>query len=227
MKALPLLTFLLPLFLLLSSCTKAEGERKAEQADNEFQSYDTTDTTGLERATFAGGCFWCTEGYFERLKGIRRVVSGYTGGTKDNPTYEEVSSGATGHAEAVQIYYDPMLLSYRELLKAFFLTHDPTTLNRQGPDIGEQYRSAIFYHNPEQKEMAEQYIAELELSGTYKNKIVTQVEPFTKFWEAEEYHQDFYRRNPDNPYIESVAKPKMKKFEKVFGSKLKDKSAEE
>ncbi|MCC9135350.1 peptide-methionine (S)-S-oxide reductase MsrA [Pontibacter silvestris] len=227
MNVMRSLSIFLPLFLLVASCTQAEGERQANTGEKNFLTYDSTDTTGLAKATFAGGCFWCTEGYFERLKGIKRVVSGYTGGTKANPTYYEVSAGETGHAEAVQIYYDPKLLSYRELLKAFFLTHDPTTLNRQGPDIGEQYRSAIFYHNQEQKKMAEQYIAELELSGKYQNKIVTQVEPFTKFWEAEEYHQDFYRRNPNNPYIESVAKPKMKKFENVFQGKLKGDNKEE
>ncbi|WP_114783078.1 peptide-methionine (S)-S-oxide reductase MsrA [Botryobacter ruber] len=211
------------LFLLASSCSEAR-KGQPHTADAAAQdSVSQIDTTGLAVATFAGGCFWCTEGYFERLKGIKHVVAGYAGGTKPNPTYEEVSSGKTGYAEAVQIYYDPEEVSYQDLLEAFFLTHDPTTLNRQGPDVGTQYRSAVFYHNSEQEKQVRDYINKLELAGTYQNRIVTQVAPFTTFYEAEEYHQDFYRRNPNNPYIRSIAEPKMKKFEKVFGDKMKEK----
>ncbi|WP_187260687.1 peptide-methionine (S)-S-oxide reductase MsrA [Pontibacter beigongshangensis] len=205
---------------LLASCTEA-GTKNKMQAGSEAGPELQTDTTGLKIATFAGGCFWCTEGYFEQLRGIRQVVSGYSGGTSPNPTYEEVSKGNSGYAEAVQIYYDPKELSFQELLEVFFATHDPTTLNRQGPDIGEQYRSAVFYHNAEQKQLTESYISQLNLKGTYRRKIVTQVEPFSTFWVAEDYHQDFYRRNPDNPYIRSVMSPKMKKLEENFQEKLK------
>ncbi len=220
-------TILLPLLVLLTmSCSKAASEN-ATGGEGSTPLADTPiDTAGLAKATFAGGCFWCTEGVFERLRGIKDVVSGYAGGTKPHPTYEEVSSGTTGYAEAVQIYYDPKVTTYHELLEAFFVSIDPTTLNRQGPDVGTQYRSVVFYNSPEEKQEAERYIAELQLKGTYKNKIVTTIEPLTTFWKAEEYHQDFYRRNPNNPYIESVAKPKIHKIEKVFHDKLKENAAE-
>jgi peptide-methionine (S)-S-oxide reductase len=177
----------------------------------------------VEIATFAGGCFWCTEAYFERLKGVQRVVSGYCGGKERNPTYKQVSSGQTGHAESVQITYDPQQISYADLLKVHFATHDPTTPNRQGNDIGKQYRSVVFYHNPQQKAIAEKYIASLNKSGKYKNMIVTQLVPYTQFWPAEAYHQDYYRKNPTDPYIVSVAQPKVLKFEKEFSAWLKKK----
>ena len=170
----------------------------------------------LEVATFAGGCFWCTEAVFEKLKGVQRVVSGYSGGKEKNPTYQQVSNGQTGHAESIQIFYDPQQVSYTELLKVHFATHDPTTPDRQGPDVGKQYRSVVFYHNQQQRSQAENYIAGLALSGKYKNKIVTQLVPFSQFYEAEKYHQDYYRRNPNDPYITNVAKPKVKKFETEF-----------
>ncbi|WP_242918855.1 peptide-methionine (S)-S-oxide reductase MsrA [Pontibacter liquoris] len=221
---------ILPFLVLFNvACSQAASDNKQAAGEGQTTKKQEAplDTTGLEKATFAGGCFWCTEGYFERLKGIKQVVSGYAGGKKPHPTYEEVSSGTTGYAEAVQIYFDPKVTSYQDLLKAFFISHDPTTLNRQGPDEGTQYRSVVFYHTPEQKKEAEQYITQLQLKGTYPNKIVTTVEPFTTFWEAEDYHQDFYERNPDNPYIQQVAKPKMKKFEKAFHDKLKDTTTNE
>ncbi|MDX5421066.1 MAG: peptide-methionine (S)-S-oxide reductase MsrA [Hymenobacteraceae bacterium] len=185
------------------------------------QSIDTADTTGLAKATFAGGCFWCTEAYFERLKGVEAVVSGYSGGTTPDPTYQEVSAGNTDYAEAVQVYYDPEKISFEELVEVFFATHNPTTLNRQGPDIGKQYRSIAFYRTPQEKQVIEDYIRELEEAGTYQNEIVTHVEPFKKFWEAEEYHQDYYRRNPTDPYVVSVARPKVQKFEDSYRDKLK------
>jgi peptide-methionine (S)-S-oxide reductase len=175
----------------------------------------------IDIATFAGGCFWCTEAYFERLKGVLRVVSGYAGGTEKNPTYQAVSSGKTGHAESVQITYDSMQISYPDLLKVFFATHDPTTLNRQGPDVGRQYRSIVFYHNPQQKKETEAYLATLQKSGKYKNRIVTEVQPYKQFWPAETYHQNYYARHPDDPYVVSVAKPKVRKFEKEFSKWLK------
>jgi len=212
----------LPFLVLLWACTDSPTEQAQLQATSFTNGSSIDTTTTLQVATFAGGCFWCTEAYFERLEGVDRVISGYTGGKEKNPTYEQVSAGRTGHAEAVNIFYNPNEISYKELLEVFFATHDPTTLNRQGPDVGKQYRSAIFYHNDEQKQEAENYIASLNDAGAYPNKIVTQVEPFTKFWIAEEYHQDYYSRNPDDPYVVTVARPKVIKFENAFRSALKE-----
>lgn len=176
----------------------------------------------LEIATFANGCFWCTEAVFQELKGVEKVTSGYTGGHVKNPTYEQVCHKDTGHAECLQIEYDPQQISFDELLEVFWKTHDPTTLNRQGNDVGPQYRSAIFYHNDEQKEKAEQYKAELNASGIFDAPIVTTIEPFTVFYPAENYHSDYYKRNSSQSYCYYVIKPKMEKFKKVFGDKLKD-----
>jgi len=176
---------------------------------------------GLAVATFAGGCFWCTEGVLERLNGVEEAVSGYSGGNTKNPTYEQVSAGTSGHAEAVQIWYDPQKITYRELLEAFFATHDPTTLNRQGADIGTQYRSAVFYRTKEEEAIAWQVIRNLEQSGKIKGKVVTEIAPFTAFYEAEDYHQNYYNRNPNQPYIRAVAKHKVEKLEKEFKDKLK------
>jgi len=176
----------------------------------------------VEVATFANGCFWCTEAVFEELNGVISAESGYTGGETENPTYKEVCSGSTGHAEALQITYDPSKITFDELLEVFWQTHDPTTLNRQGADVGTQYRSGIFYHNAEQKEKAEKYKAELNKSGAFNNPIVTEVTPFTKFYPAEDYHQQYYELNGNsNPYCKIVIQPKLEKFRKVFKDKLK------
>jgi len=175
----------------------------------------------LEKATFAGGCFWCTEAVFEQVKGVESVVSGYTGGHVKNPAYREVTTGRTGHAEAIMVTYDPDVVSFVELLEIFFSTHDPTTLNRQGADVGTQYRSAVFYHNEEQKKEAEEIIAALEKENIYKDPIVTEVTPFTEFYPAEDYHQEYYANNPDQGYCRIVIQPKLEKFEKVFRDKLK------
>jgi len=174
-----------------------------------------------ETAIFAGGCFWCTEAVFKQMKGVERVVPGYTGGKRSNPTYEQISSGATGHAEAVQIIFNPDKVSYEELLEVFFATHDPTTLNRQGNDVGTQYRSAIFYTNDRQKEMAEAYIHFLENENIFDSPIVTEVVPATVFYEAEDYHKDYFSRHPENPYCQYVILPKLEKFRKSFKNKLK------
>ncbi|HEY5461688.1 MAG TPA: peptide-methionine (S)-S-oxide reductase MsrA [Hanamia sp.] len=174
-----------------------------------------------DTATFAAGCFWCTEEQFKQLRGVESVVSGYTGGHVKNPTYEEVCTGTTGHAEASNIIYDPAQISYDELLAAFFTMHDPTQLNRQGNDVGTQYRSAIFFHNATQKEKAVYYIDKLNKVKAYKNKIVTEVVPFTVFYKAENYHQDFYNKNPEQPYCKYVIQPELEKFRKVFKDKLK------
>ncbi|HWB24754.1 MAG TPA: peptide-methionine (S)-S-oxide reductase MsrA [Chitinophagaceae bacterium] len=174
-----------------------------------------------DTATFATGCFWCTEAIFQRLRGVVRVISGYSGGNVANPTYEEVCTGTTGHAEACQVIYDPAQISFDELLKVFWKTHDPTTLNRQGNDVGTQYRSAIFYHNEFQKERAEHYKAALDSSHVYNSPIVTAIEPYTNFYSAEDYHQDYYNSNPNQMYCRLVIQPKVEKFEKIFKDELK------
>lgn len=175
----------------------------------------------LEKATFGMGCFWCSEAVFERVKGVETVVSGYAGGKTSNPTYEEVCSGSTGFAESIQITYDPAVITYDELLEIFWKTHDPTTLNRQGNDIGTQYRSVIFYHNEKQKKLAEEYKEKLDKSGAWDKPIVTEIVPFTNFYSAEDYHQDYYANNPHQGYCAYVISPKVEKFEKVFKDKLK------
>jgi len=172
-------------------------------------------------ATLAGGCFWCLEAVFKELSSVERVLSGYTGGTVPNPTYEQVCSGDTGHAEAVQITFDPKLISYREILDVFFSIHDPTTLNCQGNDVGMQYRSAIFYHSDEQKTIAEETIRELESKKIWTNPVVTEVVPFDKFYTAENYHQNYYENNSTQPYCRIVIDPKLSKFRTHHLGKLK------
>ena len=174
-----------------------------------------------DTATFANGCFWCTEAVFEELDGVISAVSGYSGGQTTNPTYKEVCSGETGHAECLQITYDPTKISFDELLEVFWQTHDPTTLNRQGNDVGPQYRSVVFYHDDEQKQRAEHYKSELDKSGSWDNKIVTAIEPYKNFYIAENYHQNYYNNNGSAPYCYFVIRPKLEKFEKVFKNKLK------
>ncbi len=179
----------------------------------------------LETATLAAGCFWCVEAVFDDLQGVEDVVSGYSGGHKENPTYQEVCSETTGHAEVAQIRFDPAVLSYADLLRVFFSVHDPTTLNRQGNDIGTSYRSAIFYHSPEQKATAEEIIKEITAEGIYDNPIVTEVTAFDKFWPAENYHQEYFANNPNQPYCAAVVAPKVAKFRKKFADRLKKSGA--
>jgi len=174
-----------------------------------------------EVLTLGGGCFWCIEAIFQMVKGVTKVESGYSGGQTTNPTYREVCSGTSGHAEVVQITYDPAAISTRELLEIFFIVHDPTQLNRQGPDMGTQYRSVIFYRTPEQKLVAEQTIRELEGRKTYPGKVVTQLVPFITFYRAENYHQEYYQLNGMQPYCRAVIAPKIAKFRKMFHDKLK------
>lgn len=203
----------------LISCAQPPKKDKmtAALATNGEVNAVNTDT-----ATFANGCFWCTEAIFEQLDGVISATSGYTGGQTKNPTYKEVCTGETGHAEALQIVYDPKKISFDELLEVFWETHDPTTLNRQGADVGTQYRSGIFYHNEEQKQKAEKYKAELNKSGAFNNPIVTEITPFTKFYTAENYHQEYFENNENNnPYCKVVIRPKVDKFRKVFKDKLK------
>ena len=175
----------------------------------------------LDTATFATGCFWCTEAKFQQLKGVEKVVSGFSGGHVANPSYEQVCTGTTGHAEACNIIYDPSKISYDELIAAFFVAHDPTQLNRQGNDVGTQYRSAIFYHNALQKQKAQYYISKLNTEKAYKNPIVTQVVPYKAFYKAENYHQNYFNQNGDQPYCKYVIQPELEKFKKVFKDKLK------
>ena len=174
----------------------------------------------MEISTLATGCFWCTEALFQQLNGVKSVVSGYSGGHVENPSYKEVITGQTGHAEVCKIEYDPEQISFEELLKVFFNTHDPTTLNRQGNDVGPQYRSAIFYHNKGQREIAERVKSELNAGGTWKNPIVTEITPFEKFYPAEDYHQNYFRNNPNQGYCRYIIAPKLQEFEKVFKLKL-------
>ncbi len=175
----------------------------------------------LDTATFGAGCFWCVEAIFDNLKGVESVVSGYAGGTVKNPSYKEVCAGTTGHAEVCQITYDTSIISFDELLEVFWQVHDPTTLNRQGGDVGTQYRSAIFYHNETQKELAKKYLNKLDDEGVFVDAIVTEITPFTNFYPAEDYHQDYFELNGENPYCSSVVKPKVEKFKKIFKDKLK------
>ncbi|MFB6172102.1 MAG: peptide-methionine (S)-S-oxide reductase MsrA [Haloarculaceae archaeon] len=171
-----------------------------------------------ETATFGGGCFWCTEAAFEELAGVESVTSGYAGGHAEDPTYEEVCSGTTGHAEVIQVAYDPDVVSYADLLEVFFAVHDPTQLNRQGPDVGSQYRSIVLYHDETQREQAEAYVAALD--EEYDDDVVTEIEPLEQFWDAEEYHQGYYDKNPDDAYCNFHARPKVEKVRERFADLL-------
>lgn len=195
-------------------------ESKSEINNNNVKTMNAQNTS-LETATFGSGCFWCTEAIFERVKGVSKVVSGYSGGSVDNPTYKEVCNGTTGHAECTQITFDPAVISYDELLEIFWKMHDPTTLNRQGNDVGTQYRSVIFYHNDRQKQKAEYYKNKLTKEKIWDKPIVTEITKFEKFYPAEDYHQEYYDNNPNQGYCAYVITPKVEKFEKIFKDKLK------
>ena len=194
--------------------TKSEIKQKSNATMN-------NQNTHLEIATFGSGCFWCTEAIFERVNGVSAAVSGYSGGEVENPTYKEVCDGTTGHAECTQITFDPSVVSYDELLEIFWKTHDPTTLNRQGNDVGTQYRSVIFYHSDEQKQKAEYYKNKLTVEKIWDKPIVTEITKFEKFYPAEDYHQEYYDNNPNQGYCAYVITPKVEKFEKIFKDKLK------
>jgi peptide-methionine (S)-S-oxide reductase len=202
------------------SCGQKTSEIKTQK---KTMNNSQTPGEGLELATFGSGCFWCTEAIFQRVAGVEKVVSGYSGGKVKNPTYKEVTTGLTGHAEVTQITYDPTKISFDELLEIFWKTHDPTTLNRQGADVGTQYRSAIFFHSDSQKKLAEGYKKELDKSGAFEAPIVTEITPFTAFYPAEDYHQNYYNLNGSAPYCSYVIQPKIEKFKKVFKGKLKSK----
>lgn len=218
------LSVLFTAFLMIAcvSNQKAQSELQSSSYTVEPTSFSEQEKAALSVATFAGGCFWCTEAVFEQVKGVKSVVSGYAGGEKPDPTYQEVAAGQTNYAESIQIFYDPEVVTYEELLEIFFGTHDPTQLNRQGPDIGKQYRSEVFYHNEQQQEAARAYMEKLSKSGKYDEPIVTKLSALDKFYEAEDYHQNYYEHNPDNPYIINVARPKIEKFKKNYSNMLKE-----
>jgi len=205
--------------LALSSCASSTAEQGKAQMPKESRAKETE--TGTKLATFGAGCFWCVEAVFQRLRGVVSVESGYAGGTIDNPTYKQICTGTTGHAEVCQIRYDPAKVSFDELLEVFWRTHDPTTLNRQGADVGTQYRSVIFYHDDQQRVQAQRRKQELDKSGAWGAPIVTEISPLVKFFKAEDYHQNYFRTNPQQGYCQFVIRPKLEKFEKVFQDKLK------
>jgi methionine-S-sulfoxide reductase len=182
----------------------------------------TSGSEKLATATFGEGCFWCSEAVYDNLRGVKTVTSGYSGGKAENPSYEDVCTGRTGHAEVIQVTYDPAVISFEDLLKVFWQTHDPTTLNRQGHDSGTQYRSAIFYHDEEQRRVAEQYKKQLDASKVFSSPIVTEITEFKNFYPAEKYHQDYYKLNPNQGYCQLVIRPKVEKFNKEFKAMLKD-----
>ncbi|MFN8358498.1 MAG: peptide-methionine (S)-S-oxide reductase MsrA [Candidatus Kapaibacterium sp.] len=204
------------LCLLVYACTAGEPSSIPTKKGKNM-----TTSSQIDTATFGAGCFWCVEAVFQNLEGVEKVVSGYAGGTVSNPSYKEVCSGTTGHAEVCQIIYNPQKISYEQLLEAFWGTHDPTTLNKQGNDVGTQYRSVIYYHSDMQKKIAEEYKSQLDASGTWSDPIVTEIAPFTKFYPAEDYHQNYFNLNGEQPYCQFVVRPKVEKFKKMFHHKLK------
>ena len=221
-----ILRYIPSLMLLATSAAKAQNHNY-EQSQTFHQMNTTTSkeaTHTTETATFGAGCYWCTEAQFQQLKGVEKVESGFSGGHVENPTYKQVCNGNTGHAEVCNIYYDPSVISFDELLAAFWTCHDPTSLNRQGNDVGTQYRSVIFYHNEEQKQKAETYKKKPNDEKAWDKPIVTEIAAFTKFYKAEDYHQNYYNENGEQPYCHFVIGPKVEKFKKVFKDKLKTKN---
>lgn len=204
-------SIVLVMFLLVGFHVLAQNNESSKKMDSK----------NLEIATLGSGCFWCTEAIFQQIRGVEKVMPGYSGGKRENPTYEQVSSGATGHAEVTQITFDPDVVSFDELLEIFWKSHDPTTLNRQGADVGTQYRSVIFYHNQKQKEVAEQYKRKLNEAGAFDNPVVTEITEFKAFYPAENYHVNYYNNNKRAPYCTFVIQPKLDKIKKVFSHKLK------
>jgi peptide-methionine (S)-S-oxide reductase len=205
---------IIPLALL--ACGNSNNQEKTSMVESSNNTSALVDT-----ATFGAGCFWCVEAVFQELKGVQKVESGYSGGAKANPTYKEICSGTTGHAEVCRIYFDPSVITYKELLEAFWQSHDPTTLNRQGADVGTQYRSVIFYHNEEQKKAAEFYKEQLNNEKAFDRNVVTEISELKNYYPAEDYHQNYYNQNADQAYCQFVIAPKLEKFRKAFAGKLK------
>jgi peptide-methionine (S)-S-oxide reductase len=229
------LPFALLITFFFSACQEPASQNMPERTADPLPDYNSLPSTpslteagfdtrfaDFEKAYFASGCFWCTEEVFERVRGVEAVYSGYTGGEKVNPTYQEVGAGLTNHAEAVVVYYDPAVVSYELLLKFFYASHDPTQVNRQGPDVGRQYRSGVYYLNEQQRELATAYQAELDASGKYNKPIATEIAPAGAFYLAEAYHQDYYPNHPENPYVQRVSRPKVEKFTREFPDYLKE-----
>lgn len=208
--------FILTAAFFMSACSQTQTQTKNTMTENK------TTSLGNDTATFGAGCFWCVEAVFQQLKGVEKVISGYMGGDTKNPSYHDVCSGETGHVEVCQIIFNPKEISYKDLLEAFWQTHDPTTINRQGNDIGSQYRSVIFYYNEQQKELAQKYKKELDLSGAFEKPIITAIEPAKVFYKAEDYHQNYYNQNSEQGYCTFMIKPKIEKFRKAFHNKLKE-----
>ncbi len=215
--------WVIPALLLIIAVVAWQASRRAEFTVPEH--FPAPEPAGAPDdstvATFGNGCFWCTEAIFQQLKGVTAVTSGYSGGSVKNPTYEQVCNGTTGHAEGIQVTFDPKVISYAELLEVFWRSHDPTTLNRQGNDTGTQYRSAIFYHTPRQKELAEAYKAKIEEAHVYSAPVVTEIVPYTEFFAAEGHHQNFYSTNPRQGYCRVIIQPKLDKLQKIFADKWK------
>jgi peptide-methionine (S)-S-oxide reductase len=211
-----MLQTMLSLTLFMSACAQT-----AEKSKKVSVKTDKNTNMHIETITLGNGCFWCTEAIFQQVKGVTKVTSGYSGGHVENPTYEQVCEKTTGHAEVLQVEFDTTQVSVDEILEIFWQTHDPTTLNKQGNDVGPQYRSVVFYHNEHQKERSEFFKKQLDASGAFGSKIVTAIEPFTNFYAAENYHQDYYNRNGNQPYCYFVIRPKLEKFEKAFKDKIK------
>jgi len=220
------MSFMAILLFFSTGCQLSPKAAKTETAESKdvasVQELSEQDLQHYETAYFASGCFWCVEAIFESVKGVKEVISGYSGGTEEDPTYEQVSYGKTTHAEAVEVYYDPKVISFVELVQVFFGSHDPTSLNRQGPDRGPQYRSIAFYRNESEKKIIENYQAALEESKVYDRPIVTEVVPFTAFYDAEDYHQDYERKHPNNSYIRNVSIPRLNRFKGNFAAYLKE-----
>ncbi len=224
MRSLLFLVLLLAMFGCQHEATPPSGPAMPPVADQQPEPAPTNPapTQTMAIATFGNGCFWCTEAVFEQLRGVTRVVSGYSGGRVENPTYKQVCTGDTGHAEVLQIEYNPAEIDFKTLLEVFWKTHDPTTLNRQGNDVGTQYRSVVFFHDAEQERLTREYKQKLDQSGAFSDPIVTEISPFTKFYPAEDYHQGYFRANGREPYCRYVIAPKVEKFRKVFGDKLRN-----
>jgi peptide-methionine (S)-S-oxide reductase len=218
-----LISYLMLSGLLLACRSEAKNNNIMEKTEN-INTPVSLDGGGYEVATFGNGCFWCTEAIFQQVEGVVKVESGYSGGQIKNPTYKQVCGGETGHAEVLQITFDPKKVSFEDLLEVFWNTHDPTTLNQQGADIGTQYRSAVFYHNEKQKQLAEAYMKQLTAAHAFKNPIVTEITPFSVFYKAEDYHQNYFNDNPTQGYCRAVIRPKVEKFQKQYAGKLKSAS---
>jgi len=215
-------TFIALSGIIMISCESPNAQTaKSVQADMKTMEENKKPSGELDTAVFGAGCFWCVEAIFLQLNGVQEVVSGYSGGARENPSYDQVCSGATGHAEVIQVIYDPAKLTFVELLEVFWGVHDPTTLNRQGADVGTQYRSVIFYTNDNQKKLAEEYKTKLNVSGAFPQPVVTEISPLKAFYKAENYHQNYFNENGSQPYCSLVIKPKLEKFKKVFGDKMK------